>query len=472
MPYVGTRTPCVLASDLRLQAHEPDAAAPSPPGQKSRAQRVGLVRRAATTSRAIPCAVPRSIGAVTPSRLDGQYGETRRRLAREARPRPRSCGRASRPRRAGRRTRDRASETAPSVKRRTPPVAERLPRYGDTSSELLPGQDDQRARPAHDRECGEQRDLGPELGRAAARSGAPRSTRPPRHRRGGRYARRDRLRVGDHEEEEDEQLGRGHQHPPEIPAGDRPEVPARRHRVAARGEHPDARREHQPEEDGDPEQPQPRRITKPPVTMIASASTIHADIGPHQKSSGSARLRSEHEEEQHETDVRGLKTCRPRKRMRYFESRETAAVPAKIHQPRRLHQSPCSVPGTRRMKATPFPVRSALAGHMITCWRRNAIANSSTAHVSSETRIWAIESWNSNATWPSTCSETITAARCSRGSRATAAGRGTPCRGSAGSAAGEVGSAHESRRRDSNPRPTDYKSVALPAELLRLGPQG
>ena len=25
-----------------------------------------------------------------------------------------------------------------------------------------------------------------------------------------------------------------------------------------------------------------------------------------------------------------------------------------------------------------------------------------------------------------------------------------------------------SRRRDSNPRPTDYKSVALPAELLRL----
>ena len=26
----------------------------------------------------------------------------------------------------------------------------------------------------------------------------------------------------------------------------------------------------------------------------------------------------------------------------------------------------------------------------------------------------------------------------------------------------------KSRRRDSNPRPTDYKSVALPAELLRL----
>ena len=38
-----------------------------------------------------------------------------------------------------------------------------------------------------------------------------------------------------------------------------------------------------------------------------------------------------------------------------------------------LHQSPCSVPGTRRMKATPLPVSSALAGHMITRWRRNVM---------------------------------------------------------------------------------------------------
>ena len=57
----------------------------------------------------------------------------------------------------------------------------------------------------------------------------------------------------------------------------------------------------------------------------------------------------------------GLKTWRPRKRITYFESRPTAAVPAKIHHPRRLHQSPCSVPGTRRTKATPFPVSIALA---------------------------------------------------------------------------------------------------------------
>ena len=65
----------------------------------------------------------------------------------------------------------------------------------------------------------------------------------------------------------------------------------------------------------------------------------------------------------------------------------------------------------------PFPVSSALAGHMITRWRVNVIANSIRPQVSSETRICAIESWNPNAVWPSTCSETITNARCSRGSR-------------------------------------------------------
>ena len=69
------------------------------------------------------------------------------------------------------------------------------------------------------------------------------------------------------------------------------------------------------------------------------------------------------------------------------------------------------------MNATPLPVRSALAGHMITRWLVNVIANSITAHVSSETRIWAIESWNSKAVWPRTCSEMITVARCNRGSR-------------------------------------------------------
>jgi hypothetical protein len=63
-----------------------------------------------------------------------------------------------------------------------------------------------------------------------------------------------------------------------------------------------------------------------------------------------------------------------------------------------------------------LPVRRALAGHMITWWRLNVIANSIRPQVSSETRICAIESWNPNAVCPSTCRETITNARWRRGS--------------------------------------------------------
>ncbi len=88
----------------------------------------------------------------------------------------------------------------------------------------------------------------------------------------------------------------------------------------------------------------------------------------------------------------GLKMCSPRQRITCFESSETAAVPTKIHQPRRLHQSPWTVPGTRRTNATPLPVSVALAGQRMTCWERIAIATSSTAQVPIERRICAIES--------------------------------------------------------------------------------
>ena len=72
----------------------------------------------------------------------------------------------------------------------------------------------------------------------------------------------------------------------------------------------------------------------------------------------------------------------------------------------------------------PFPVRSALAGHISTRCRRKAIATSSTAQVTSETRICAIESWKSKTVCPSTCSVTITAARCRRGSRSVGSSTG------------------------------------------------
>ena len=63
------------------------------------------------------------------------------------------------------------------------------------------------------------------------------------------------------------------------------------------------------------------------------------------------------------------------------------------------------------MNATPLPVKSALAGHSSTRCRRNAIATSSTAHVSRETRICAIERRTRQDVYPSTCSVVITAAR-------------------------------------------------------------
>ena len=70
------------------------------------------------------------------------------------------------------------------------------------------------------------------------------------------------------------------------------------------------------------------------------------------------------------------------------------------------------VPGTRRTKATPLPVSIALAGHMITCCRRIAIATSSTAQVPIASRICAIERSKWKPIWPMTCSEKIGRASC------------------------------------------------------------
>ena len=145
-----------------------------------------------------------------------------------------------------------------------------------------------------------------------------------------------------------------------------------------------------------------RRIASPPPTMRTRATASHTDIGPHQNASGSARSGPMSRKQRTSPKFDGLNTWRPRKTITYFESRATTAVPAKIHQPFMLHQSPCSVPGTRSTNATPLPVRRALAGHMSTRWRRKAIATSSIAHVSSETRICAIERSKSNVVCPRT----------------------------------------------------------------------
>ena len=92
----------------------------------------------------------------------------------------------------------------------------------------------------------------------------------------------------------------------------------------------------------------------------------------------------------------GLNTCRPLRRMRYFVAIARALAPTKTHQPRTLHQSPGSVPGTLRMSAMPLPVSNALAGQAITFSRLNATASSIRPQVAIESRIWAIETLKSN----------------------------------------------------------------------------
>ncbi len=111
---------------------------------------------------------------------------------------------------------------------------------------------------ADDRQRRKQRDLRPVLG----------PHRRDQHRRddpdrdgvdhAGRSAPRGRFRVGDHEEEEDEDLGRGDEEPPEREAADRAEVPARRHLVAGEGEDRDPDGEGRPEREGDAEEGETR----------------------------------------------------------------------------------------------------------------------------------------------------------------------------------------------------------------------
>ena len=48
-----------------------------------------------------------------------------------------------------------------------------------------------------------------------------------------------------------------------------------------------------------------------PTRMIASASTIHGDIGPHQRASGSARVGAEQHEAEHEAEVRRVEDVVP-----------------------------------------------------------------------------------------------------------------------------------------------------------------
>ncbi len=136
------------------------------------------------------------------------------------------------------------------------------------------------------------------------------------------------------------------------------------------------------------------------ITVNASASPTPGRT--HQKSSGSTRRLPSTKKHNTRPKFDGLNNGRPSTRIRYFESSEIAATAAKIHPPRRLHQSPCRVPGIRSTNATPFPVSNALDGHATTCSRRKVIAHSMTAQVATAIKICAIETSKCKSVWPST----------------------------------------------------------------------
>ena len=134
------------------------------------------------------------------------------------------------------------------------------------------------------------------------------------------------------------------------------------------------------------------RMPMPPATMTTKARVSPTDRGPHQKSSGLARPEPSTRKHATRPKFDGLNTARPPTRIRYLESNDTATAAAKIQAPCSDHQSPWTVPGTRRISATPLPVSSALAGQTNACVRRKSTTTSIAAAVPRATRIWAIDS--------------------------------------------------------------------------------
>ena len=116
---------------------------------------------------------------------------------------------------------------------------------------------EQRARRTRDRQRAEQPDLRAELrllrgDEQGAEQSDAHGERDPRDASAG-----DRLRVGDHEEHEQQDLGRGHERRPERPARDRSEVPARGHRVIGDRDHGQPGGERDPEPHRDAQQADP-----------------------------------------------------------------------------------------------------------------------------------------------------------------------------------------------------------------------
>lgn len=158
--------------------------------------------------------------------------------------------------------------------------------------------------------------------------------------------------------------------------------------------------------------------------MTTNVRTMPMDIGPHHRSwrsTWSSFIRPIGDTRNATTPTtrprfEGLNMCLPFHRTTYFDSTDKPAIEAKAHQPRVDHQSPCSVPGTLRIRATPLPVTMALAGHTNSRRFQSTMTNSRAAHTPTDTRIWVIERSNPNTTCPRTWTVVMTKARCRRGS--------------------------------------------------------
>ena len=120
-----------------------------------------------------------------------------------------------------------------------------------------------------------------------------------------------RLGVGDHEEEEDENLRRRDEEPPELRPSDRADVPRRRHLVPAQGEHADSRCERQPEPDGDPDEVQPPEDEEAPDHDQHERDDERGGERAPPEGERVGALGAEQEEAEHEAEVRRVENVPP-----------------------------------------------------------------------------------------------------------------------------------------------------------------
>ena len=262
---------------------------------------------------------------------------------------------------------------------------------------------EERTARAHDDEAAEQGDLRPEL------VGLRRHQERARHRdeeaehdtadTPGRH----RLRVRDHEEQEDQHLGRGDDRSPEVEPADGSERPAGGHAVPGGREEPDTGREGDPEGRGSGEEAEAPGDQQP----------AHEDDGVGRDHPAVQRRppeverldprAAEHDEGDDQPDVRRVEQVGAAVADDVLRQ-EREGGDAGEHVPRVECSSgrPGACSGTRRMSATPLPVSIALAGQTKDRLRRKVSVTSRIARVRIAARICGTLTWKCSPTCPRT----------------------------------------------------------------------